>query len=71
MFFAKCLNKQYTAQSRVCFQLDDLSLWKGGRRKQSVREEAKGGGVFNIEKVYVYLNKLCDWRVAKVCWCFG
>lgn len=47
------------------FQLDDLSL----SRILSVREEEKGGGVFNIEKVYVYLNKLCDWRVAKV-WCY-
>lgn len=38
----------------------------GESKDLSVREDEKGGGVFNIEKVYIYLNKLCDWRVTKV-----
>lgn len=70
MFLQNVLISNILHKVECVFQLDDLSgRGYGESRDLSVREEEKGGGVFNIEKEYVYLNKLCDWRVAKV-WCY-
>lgn len=56
MFFAKRLNKQYTAQSRVCFSAWRSFSLEGGTEKaeMSVREEEKGGG-YLILKMYMYI----------------
>lgn len=45
------------------FQPDDLSRWKGGEGEskdcegRNGGEGGMGGRVFNMEKVYVYLNE--------------
>lgn len=69
MFFRKCLNKQYAAQSRVCFSAGRaFSLERGEQRKRRIKsgrnraegggrddEGGKGGGVFNmgIKSMYI------------------
>lgn len=64
--FRKCLNKQYAAQSRVCFSAGRAFSLEGGteKAKNCVREEmgggrddkgGKGGGVFNMRKKSMYI----------------
>lgn len=67
MFLRKCLNKQYAAQSRVCF-FSRTSFLSGEGTGESeelkVREEmrggrdnagGKGGGVFNMGEKSMYI----------------
>lgn len=47
------------------FQSDELSLWKGKRQRTESERRigrregilGRGGGVFNVGKVYVYLKE--------------
>lgn len=67
MFFRKCLNKQYAAQSRVCFFSRTTFLsgggeqrkWRirNGRREGGMMWEGKVAGYLKWEKVYVYLKE--------------